>query len=81
MPAPAREAASEAVEPALVTGVRRDRRADFDARYRRYHPRLWRFLTPLMRQPDAIEEALNDTLLLVPDRSCGRGRLGIGRSC
>lgn len=77
-PPDARGAASEAVELALLAGIRRGRRADFDALYRLYHPRLWRFLTHLMRQPDAIEEALNDTMLVVWQRADsfdGRSRL------
>ncbi len=68
-PAPARGGASEAVELALLAGIRRGRRADFDTLYRLYHPRLWRFLSHLMRQPDAIEEALNDTMLVVWQRA------------
>src|SRR3954471_8119398 len=64
-----RGAAAEALELALLAGIRHGRRADFDALYRLYHPRLWRFLTHLMRQPDAIEEALNDTLLVVWQRA------------
>lgn len=68
-PPAARGAAAEAIELALLAGVKRGRRADFDALYRLYHPRLWRFLAQLMRQPDAIEEALNDTLLVVWQRA------------
>lgn len=68
-PAPERSAGMEAVELALLAGVKRGRRADFDALYRLYHPRLWRFLTHLMRQPDAIEEALNDTMLVLWQRA------------
>lgn len=60
---------SETAELALLAGVKRGRRADFDALYRLYHPRLWRFLTHLMRQPEAIEEALNDTMLVVWQRA------------
>jgi len=68
--APARvPAATERLELELLDGVRRGRRAEFDALYRLYHPRLWRFLTHLMRQPDAIEEVLNDTLLVVWQRA------------
>jgi len=66
---PARGVASETAELALLAGVRRGRRADFDALYRLYHPRLWRFLAHLMRQPEAIEEALNDTMLVVWQRA------------
>lgn len=62
-------AATESLELALLAGVKRGRRADFDALYRLYHPRLWRFLTQLMRQPDALEEALNDTMLVVWQRA------------
>ncbi|HEY9109870.1 MAG TPA: sigma-70 family RNA polymerase sigma factor [Roseateles sp.] len=70
--------ASETVELALLAGVKLGRRADFDALYRLYHPRLWRFLSQLMRQPDAIEEALNDTMMVVWQRADsfdGRSRL------
>ena len=77
-PPPARGASSETAELALLAGVKRGRRADFDALYRLYHPRLSRFLTQLMRQPDAVEEALNDTLLVVWQRADsfdGRSRL------
>jgi RNA polymerase sigma factor (sigma-70 family) len=68
-PAPARGAAAEALERALLAGVQRGRRADFDALYRLYHPRLWRFLVHMLRQPDAIEEALNDTMMVVWQRA------------
>lgn len=68
-PPPARGVASEAVELALLAGVKQGRRADFDALYRLYHPRLWRFLSPLMRQSDAIEEALNDTMMVLWQRA------------
>ncbi|MEO6277544.1 sigma-70 family RNA polymerase sigma factor, partial [Roseateles sp.] len=67
--APRREPAAEALELALLAGVKLGRRADFDALYRIYHPRLWRFLTHLMRQPEAIEEVLNDTMLVVWQRA------------
>jgi len=68
-PQPARGVASEAVELALLAGVKRGRQADFDTLYRLYHPRLWRFLSQLMRQADAIEEALNDTMMVVWQRA------------
>ncbi|MFG6490458.1 RNA polymerase sigma factor [Roseateles sp. BYS78W] len=68
-PPPAHGVASETAELALLAGVRRGRRADFDTLYRLYHPRLWRFLTHLMRQSAAIEEALNDTMLVVWQRA------------
>ena len=68
-PTQGRGGATEQLELGLLAGVKRGRRADFDALYRLYHPRLWRFLSQLMRQPDAIEEALNDTLLVVWQRA------------
>lgn len=69
-PAPvASAAAAEVVERAWLDGVRQGRRADFEALYRSYHPRLWRFLSQMLRTPEAIEEALNDTLLVVWQRA------------
>lgn len=67
-PEPGRGPSAEQLELALLDGIRRGRRAEFDALYRLYHPRLWRFLSHLMRQPDAIEEVLNDTLMVVWQR-------------
>jgi RNA polymerase sigma factor (sigma-70 family) len=67
-PEPGRGPSAEHLELALLDGIRRGRRAEFDALYRLYHPRLWRFLSHLMRQPDAIEEVLNDTLMVVWQR-------------
>lgn len=77
-PAAARGASGEALELALLDGVKRARRADFDALYRIYHPRLWRFLAPMLRRHDLVEEVLNDTLLVVWQRADsfdGRSRL------
>ncbi len=48
--------------------VGRDRRA-FEALYRLYHPRLTAFLTRFVRRPDRVEEALNDTLMVVWNRA------------
>jgi len=42
----------------------RDLRA-FEQLYRIYHPRLTRFLSNLLRRPQVVEEALNDTLMVV----------------
>lgn len=42
----------------------RDVRA-FELLYKRYHPRLSRFLLNLVRRPQIVEEAVNDTLLVV----------------
>lgn len=61
--------AAEALELALLDGIRRGRRADFDALYRLYHPRLSRFLAHMLRQADLLEEVMNDTLLVVWQRA------------
>jgi len=37
----------------------------FEALYRIYHPRLSRFLMSVIRRPQLVEEALNDTMLAV----------------
>jgi RNA polymerase sigma-70 factor (ECF subfamily) len=42
----------------------RDLRA-FEQLYRIYHPRLTRFLSNILRRPQMVEEALNDTLMVV----------------
>jgi len=42
----------------------RDLRA-FEQLYRIYHPRLTRFLSNILRRPQPVEEALNDTLMVV----------------
>ena len=58
--------------------MQRGQRADFDALYRLYHPRLSRFLVHMLRQGDQVEEVLNDTMLVVwqgADRFDGRSRL------
>src|SRR5689334_21624228 len=44
--------------------VDRDLRA-FEQLYRIYHPRLSRFLINILRRPHLVEEALNDTLMVV----------------
>lgn len=44
--------------------VDRDLRA-FEQLYRIYHPRLSRFLGNILRKPQLVEEALNDTLMVV----------------
>jgi RNA polymerase sigma factor (sigma-70 family) len=62
----------------LLARVRaRDLRA-FESLYRRYHPRLTRFLTNLIHRPQLVEEVLNDTMLVVwtkPDSFNGASRL------
>ena len=68
-PEPARGLVAERLELALLDGIRRGRRDEFDALYRLYHPRLSRFLGHMLRQGEAVEEALNDTLLVVWQRA------------
>ena len=65
-------------EAQLIERIRaRDLRA-FEALYRRYHPRLTRFLTNLIHRPQLVEEVLDDTLMVVwnrPDSYNGSSRL------
>lgn len=68
-PADSRGPAAERLELALLDGIRRGRRDEFDALYRLYHPRLSRFLVHMLRQPDVLEEVLNDTMLVVWQRA------------
>jgi len=64
-----RRAGTNHDEADLVAKVAgRDRRA-FEALYRLYHPRLTAFLTRFLRRPDRVEEALNDTLMVVWNRA------------
>jgi len=71
-------APGQADEAQLIARIReRDLRA-FESLYRRYHPRLTRFLTNLIHRPPLVEEVLNDTLLVVwnrPDSYNGASRL------
>src|SRR5688500_13840778 len=43
----------------------------FEQLYRIYHPRLTRFLFNILRRPHLVEEALNDTLMVVWKRPEG----------
>lgn len=52
-------------EMGLVVAVRaRDLRA-FEQLYRRYQPRLARFVSTLVRRPPLVEEVVNDTLMVL----------------
>jgi RNA polymerase sigma factor (sigma-70 family) len=66
---PARSAggADEATadEAALLQRIAAGDRQAFDALYRGYFPRLTRFLERVMRRPHAVEEVLNDAMLVV----------------
>jgi RNA polymerase sigma-70 factor (ECF subfamily) len=69
---------SNAAELLLLDKVRRGDRGAFEALYRVYHPRLTRFLMRLVRRPQLVEEALNDTLMVVwqrPDSFHGGSKL------
>jgi RNA polymerase sigma factor (sigma-70 family) len=54
-----------ATDPALLAQVVRGDLAAFECLYRRYHPRLNRFLGRMMWQPNLVEETLNETMLVV----------------
>jgi RNA polymerase sigma-70 factor (ECF subfamily) len=50
----------------------------FETLYRAYHPRLTRFLTNMLRRPHLVEEALNDTMMVVwkrPDKFNGTSKV------
>lgn len=69
---------ANAAELLLLEKVRRGDRGAFEALYRAYHPRLTRFLMRLVRRPQLVEEALNDTLMVVwqrPDSFHGGSKL------
>ena len=52
-------------EAALLLRIADKDRAAFEALYRNYYRRLWRFLEPLTRRPQLIDEILDDTMLVV----------------
>ena len=52
-------------EVALVGQVARGDMAAFETLFRRYYPRLTRFLERTTRRPHLIDEILNDTMLVV----------------
>lgn len=52
----------------LVAGVRAGDLRAFENLYRRYQPRLARFVGNLIRSSPAVEEVVNDTLMVVWDR-------------
>ena len=65
-PAPAGVAVeATSAEGELVARVARGDLGAFESLYRTYLPRLTRFLHQLTRRPHAIEEAINDTMLVV----------------
>ena len=60
---------SERIELELLEGIKRGRKRDFEALYRIYYPRLQRFLSHQLRQPELVDEVLNDTLMVVWQRA------------
>lgn len=52
-------------EARLVSRVASGDLRAFERLYRIYHPRLNRFLSNMLRRPELIEEALNDTMMVV----------------
>ncbi|HKI87206.1 MAG TPA: sigma-70 family RNA polymerase sigma factor [Thermoanaerobaculia bacterium] len=56
---------SEHEERALVARVARQDRDAFEDLYRRYHPRLWRYLNRHFRAHEAIEDLIQEILLVV----------------
>ncbi|MGF7170749.1 RNA polymerase sigma-70 factor (ECF subfamily) [Sphingobium xanthum] len=55
-------------EPALLVRVRAHDLAAFERLYRRYHPRLSRFVTSLVRRHGLVEEVVNDTMMVLWDK-------------
>ncbi len=49
----------------LMAGVAAEEMDAFEVLYRRYHPRLVRFLDGMTRRPALVEEILDDTMLVV----------------
>ena len=52
-------------EALLVRRVAAGEARAFEALYRIYHPRLTRFLINILRRPHLVEEALDDTMMVV----------------
>lgn len=73
-----RDADADAADRRLLARITGRELAAFEALYRRYHPRLTRFLLNLTRRPPLVEEAVNDTMLAVwraPERYNGASRV------
>lgn len=56
---------TDAHDVALIGRIARGELAAFEAFYRAYHDRLGRFLGLMMSQRTLVEEAINDTMLVV----------------
>jgi RNA polymerase sigma factor (sigma-70 family) len=62
---PAQEAPAAMDDVRLIERIAQGDLRAFEALYRSYHPRLTRFLTNMLRRPHLVEEALNDTMMVV----------------
>jgi RNA polymerase sigma factor (sigma-70 family) len=75
---PAAEQSDACSDAALFDRVAVGDLRAFEQLYRRYHPRLTRFLLSMIRHRDLADEVLNDTMFVVWNRSDsydGRSRL------
>ena len=63
--APAPKRSADASDVALVERIAAGDMRAFEALYRSYHPRLDRFLGLMTARRNVVEEALNDTMLVV----------------
>ena len=59
------EAEAASVELELMRAVARHDRQAFKTLYDRYAPRIGRYLMKLLKQPQRVDEAVNDTMLAV----------------
>jgi RNA polymerase sigma factor (sigma-70 family) len=57
--------AAEPDEARLISQVARGDEAAFETLFRRYYPRLRRFVEQMTRRPHLVDEILNDTMLVV----------------
>jgi len=64
-PSAKREQTEPTEERELLTRISTGDLKAFERLYRIYQPRLSRFLTTLLKRPQLIEEALNDTMIVV----------------
>ena len=64
-PPPDSRRSTEAQDLALISRIARGELAAFESFYRGYHDRLGRFLGLMTSQAAIVEEALNDTMLVV----------------
>lgn len=65
-------------EHALLLNITDGDTSAFETFYKLYYPRLFRFVLRMTRQPDAVEELIQETLLLVwekPDRFNGESKV------